>query len=336
MNPTLHPITTELASRLSTQILLDFYRTMVRIRVFEERVALLVQEKQIVCPAHLYIGQEAIATGACKALRTTDYVWGTHRSHGHYIAKGGDLNSAMAEMLGKETGCSHGRGGSMHLIAPEVGILGTVPIVATTIPMAVGSALASQIRRDGRVSVAFFGDGAVEEGVFHESMNLAALKKLPVVFICENNWYSSHLPLSDRQPSDNIHEKASAYSMPGFRGDGNNVVKVYDAVKLAVERARAGGGPSLLEFRTYRWRGHVGANFDLELGIRTKETLESWMERCPIRTLSEFLTEESVVPADDLMRIDSEVHDEVEESVKFACESPYPLASDIQRFLFRD
>src|SRR5437016_2308922 len=249
------------------------FATMLLIRTVEERLAELLVEREIRCPTHLYTGQEAVATGVCATLRRDDYVFGGHRSHGHYLAKRGDLKAMIAELYGKRTGCSRGRGGSMHLVAPEVGILGTVPIVAATIPLAAGTALASTIRRDGRVSVSFFGDGAVEEGTFHESMNLAASRKLPVVFICENNLYSSHLELLERRAKDNIVETAAAHGMPGEVVDGNDAVAVWAAATRAVARARGGVGPTLLECRTYRWHGHVGPSLDMDVGVQRKDEL---------------------------------------------------------------
>src|SRR5205823_14066932 len=203
------------------------YRTMVRVRRFEERVAQLVEAGEVRTPCHLSIGQEAIAVGVCAAVGREDYVWGGHRSHGHYLAKGGDLLAMMAELYGKATGCSKGRGGSMHLVAPEVGILGTVPLVAATIPLAVGTALASKLRGDDRVSVSFFGDGATEEGHFHESLNLAAVYRLPVLFVCENNLYSSHMHLLERRACDNVDRAGEAHGLPSVRVDGNGVVAVY-------------------------------------------------------------------------------------------------------------
>ncbi|MGH2401060.1 MAG: thiamine pyrophosphate-dependent dehydrogenase E1 component subunit alpha, partial [bacterium] len=201
--------------------------TMLRIRIFEERAADLVEAGEIKTPCHLYIGQEAIAAGVCAALNRDDYVWGGHRSHGHYLAKGGEMPAIMAELFGKVTGCSGGRGGSMHVVAPEVGLMGTVPLVAATIPLAVGSALAAKQRRDSRVSAAFFGDGAVEEGHVHESMNLAAVYRLPVLFVCENNFYSSHMQLLERRVADNILDTAAAHGLSGARLDGNDVIAVY-------------------------------------------------------------------------------------------------------------
>ena len=307
---------------------------MVRIREFEECAADSVSKKEIKTPCHLYIGQEAIATGVCLALKKNDYVWGTHRSHGHYLAKGGPMNALMAELFGKESGCSGGKGGSMHLLAKEVGILGTVPIVAATIPLAAGTALASQIKKDKRISVAFFGDGAVDEGAFHESMNFAGVKKLPMVFVCENNFYSSHLPLHERHALDNIFERAKGYGMPGIRIDGNNVVEVYQTAREAIERARNGKGPTLIEARTYRWRGHVGANYDLELGIRDKSTLESWMERCPIQTLEKFLTKERIFSPAELENIRHRAKKEVADSLAFARKSPFPHTRELFTHVF--
>ena len=192
------------------------------------------------------------------------------------------MNKMMAELYGKETGCSHGRGGSMHLLAQEVGILGTVPMVGATIPMAVGSALVSSIKKDEKVSVAFFGDGATEEGVFHEALNFASLKKLPVIFVCENNLYSSHLRIEDRRSEDNIYKSAETHGMEGVVVDGNNTLSVYLAAMNAVNRARSGLGPTLIECKTYRWRGHVGPSWDLNVNIRDKEELDAWMQRDPI------------------------------------------------------
>ncbi len=296
---------------------------MVRVRLFEERVAQLVEAGEIRTPCHLYIGQEAIAAGVCAALEVRDYAWGGHRSHGHYLAKGGDLRAMMAELFGKATGCSGGRGGSMHLIAPEVGILGTVPLVAATIPLAVGAGMASKLRRDGRVSVAFFGDGATEEGHFHESLNLAALLRLPVVFVCENNFYASHLQLLERRAADNILAAADVAAVAGTRLDGNDVEAVHAAAREAVDRARSGAGPTLLECRTYRWRGHVGPSSDMDVGVKRKDELKEWLPKDPIaRTRSRLF--EAGIAAGDCQEIERAAAAEVEEAVRFARQSPYP------------
>jgi pyruvate dehydrogenase E1 component alpha subunit len=309
------------------------YRTMLRIRIFEDRVAQLVEASEIECPCHLCVGQEAVATGVCDVLAREDYVFGGHRSHGHYLAKGANLHRMMAELFGKETGCSKGRGGSMHLVAPEVGILGTVPIVAATIPIAVGTALASVLRHDGRVSVAFFGDGAVEEGTFHESLNLAAARRLPVVFVCENNFYSSHLPLLERRVSDNIVESAAAHGTKGVRIDGNDVLAVRDAAETAVVRARNGDGPTLIEARTYRWRGHVGPSYDLDVGVSRSSELEEWKKKDPIERAAEWLrTHDS--PEWRFEDVRADIDREVDEAVEAARRAPYPKPDDLRSYLF--
>jgi pyruvate dehydrogenase E1 component alpha subunit len=296
---------------------------MVRVRLFEERVAELVEAREIRTPCHLCIGQEAIAAGVCAVLETRDYVWGGHRSHGHYLAKGGDLRAMMAELFGKATGCSGGRGGSMHLVAPEVGILGTVPLVAATIPLAIGAGMASRLRRDGRVSVAFFGDGATEEGHFHESLNLAALWRLPVVFVCENNFYASHMQLLERRLADNILAAADVAGASGTRVDGNDVEAVHEAAREAVNRARDGAGPTLLECRSYRWRGHVGPSWDMDVGVKRKDELKDWLPKDPIaRTRSRLL--ESGFSDEQCREIEQSAGVELEEAVGFARQSPYP------------
>lgn len=323
-------------THVSDRLLMQLYRTMLLIRYFEEAAAELLEKKLIHCPTHLYIGQEAVAAGVSAALRKDDYVWGTHRSHGHYLAKGGDINLMMAELMGKSTGCSRGRGGSMHLFAAEVGILGTVPLVSATVPIAVGTALASSLRGDGRVSVAFFGDGAVEEGTTHEALNFAGLKKLPVVFVCENNFFSSHLPLLHRRAEDNIVDVARPHSMPGVRIDGNEVMEVFAAAQQAVARARSGQGPTFLECRTYRWRGHVGPNWDLDVGIRDQATLNSWMARCPIKNLERTLSERRLLADKEKTAICAEVAAEVQRAVRFAQESSYPDPSEVVDHVFKD
>ena len=306
---------------------------MVRIRVTEERIADLVEAGEIGTPCHLYIGQEAIAAGVCAVLETRDYIWGGHRSHGHYLAKGGSLRAMLAEIFGKATGCSRGRGGSMHLFAGDVGLLGTVPLVTATVPLAVGAALASRLRDDGLVSVAFFGDGAMEEGHFHESLNMAALYRLPVIFVCENNFYASHLQLLERRVADNLAQAAQFHGAVGVRVDGNDVVAVYESATEAVARAREGEGPTLIECRTYRWRGHVGPSTNEDVGLKRKDELKEWLPRDPIRRARERLqaggaTHEYFEEVDERVRI------EVNEAVAYARESPVPPESDLGRHVF--
>lgn len=317
--------------RRSIDILFPLYRIMLLIRLTEERIAALVEAKEIRTPCHLCIGQEAVPAGVCAVLDREDSIWGGHRSHGHYLAKGGDLKALLAEVLGKATGCSKGRGGSMHLIDTVAGVMGTVPLVGATIPVAVGAALAYKLRADRRVAVAFFGDGATEEGHFHESLNLASLYRLPVLFVCENNFYSTHMPLAERRPKDNIVQSADLHGMPGVRVDGNDVVAVYEAAQAAVKRARAGEGPTLLECRTYRWRGHVGPAWDLDVGERRRRELEEWLPRDPIARLRNRLPGACLSSMD---RMEQETRAEIDAAVAFARESPAPDPSELAQHVY--
>jgi pyruvate dehydrogenase E1 component alpha subunit len=301
------------------------YITMLRIRIFEEGIIPLLNN-EIKCPVHLCIGQEAVATGVCANLQKNDYVFSTHRSHGHYIAKGGDLNALMAEMYGKASGCAGGRGGSMHLASPEVGLLGSPAIVAGSIPLACGTALSSLLNRSDAVTVSFFGDGATNEGVFYESLNFAALKKLPVIFVCENNLYATHMKISSCLSDTDIYKKAPAFGMAGRRVDGNDVIEVYLAARDAVSSIGSGEGPFLLECMTYRWRGHVGPSYDVGAKLRSQEELDSWMERCPIKSLEKILLENDLLSDSEMSQIKAAIDLEVQDSIKFATESGYPDA----------
>ena len=321
---------------ISVELQLRLYGAMLRIRIFEERVADLLEANEIKCPTHLYIGQEAIAAGVCAALRQEDYIFGTHRSHGHYLAKGGDIGQIMAELFGKRAGCSKGRGGSMHLVAPEVGLLSTVPLVSGTIPIAVGAALASKLRAEDRVSVVFFGDGVVDEGVFYESMNFAAIKKLSVIFVCENNFFATHLHISERRARDNIVRISDIYDMPGERVDGNNAVEVYYAAVGAIARARGGEGPTLLECRTYRWRGHVGPKWDLDVGLRRKQELPKWLVKDPIVRLKKHLLEDGAVAPEELKRVSADIEQEVEDSITTARQASRPREEELMDYVFRE
>ena len=322
-----------LAVEIETPKLLAMYEGMLRIRLVEERIAELVMAKEIRCPAHLYTGQEAIAVGVCAELRRDDYVWGGHRSHGHYLAKGGSLTEMMAEMYGKATGCSEGRGGSMHLFAPDVGILGTVPLVSATIPLAVGAALAAKLKGEDRVSVSFFGDGAMEEGHAHESMNAAALYSLPVIFVCENNLYASHMSLAERRVVDNIWKAAEFHGMAGEQVDGNDVTAVAAAAATAVDRARKGGGPTLIEARTYRWRGHVGASMDMDVGVMRKDELPSWLTRDPVARALRALKSAGVSDS-ELATMETLLQAEVDDAVQFARSSPDPESEEVSRHVY--
>ncbi|WHZ23097.1 MAG: acetoin dehydrogenase E1 component alpha-subunit [Nitrospira sp.] len=313
---------------VSDERLMSCFRGMLRIRLAEERIGRLVESREVRTPCHLSIGQEAVAVGVCSSLRSDDTVWGGHRSHGHYLAKGGDLNAMMAEIFGKATGCSGGRGGSMHLAAPAQGIFGTVPLVAATIPLAVGAALAAKLRGIDQVAAAFFGDGATDEGHFHESLNLAALNRLPVLFVCENNGYSTHLALQERRLKDNIVDSAELHGLHGCGVDGNDVQAVYAAAADAVQRMRAGGGPALLECRTYRWCGHVGPAQDLDVGKHRQQELQEWMQRDPIARVRERLTSRGL-GQDVIEGLYRQATEEIDVAVEFARTSPAPDESDL-------
>jgi pyruvate dehydrogenase E1 component alpha subunit len=260
---------------------------MLRIRVVEELIAERYPEQEMRSPTHLCIGQEAPAAGVCLALERRDKVLSGHRSHGHYLAKGGNLDAMVAELYGKSTGCSGGRGGSMHLVDLDAGFLGAVPIVGSTIPIAVGVAFAAKLARERSVAVVFFGDAAVEEGVAHEAMNFASLEKLAVLFVCENNLYSVQTPLTARQPAGRaIHDLARAHAIESHRAADNDVVETFELASAAVAKARAGGGPTFLELPTYRWLEHVGPHPDHDLGYRTQAEIDAWKARCPIGMLA--------------------------------------------------
>ena len=303
----------------------SLFEMMLRIRMVEEKIAELYPEQEMRCPVHLCIGQEAIAAGVCANLSRNDYVLSGHRSHGHYLAKGGNLKAMMAELYGKVTGCSKGKGGSMHLVDLSVGFLGATPIVGSTIPIAVGTAFGSVMLNEQRVTVVFFGDAAVEEGVFHESINFAMLKKLPVVFVCENNLYSVYSPLSVRQPEGReIFWLAKGHGMESYQGDGNDVIQVYKLAEQAIGKARQGNGPTFLEFKTYRWREHCGPYYDNDLGYRTESEFQKWKQRCPIERLKERLLGDRVLCNQDIKRMVSNLEVEIEDAVAFAKESPFP------------
>ena len=310
---------------ITQDTLLKLYRAMRRIRVVEEEIAEIYAEQEMRCPVHLCIGQEAIAVGACWALRPEDYVFGGHRSHGHYLAKGGDLNGMIAELYGRATGCAGGKGGSMHLVDLACGFMGSAPIVGSTIPIAVGAALGSEMRGEKRVAMAFFGEGATEEGVFAESLNFAALKRLPVVFICENNGFSVYSPLSVRQPSNrDLIGIARAHGVEAYRGDGNDVSEVCDLTEQAVQRARTGDGPTLLEFTTYRWREHCGPSFDDALAYRGEDEIREGRQRCPIARLEQHLLREKLLDESAIAAIGETLSEEAKRAIRFGKQSPFP------------
>ena len=305
------------------------YNALVRCRKFDEKIVELYPQQEMRCPTHLSLGQEAVGAGVCGALRNDDLIFSTHRCHSHTIAKGGDFKLMMAELYGKTTGCSRGKGGSMHFVQPGIGAMGASAIVGGTAPLAVGAALAMKMKGKDAVSVAFFGDGGVEGGAFHESMNFASLRKLPVLFICENNFLATCSFLSARQPYDDLYKRAEGYRVPGIQVDGTRIEEVHRAAKEAVQRARKGGGPTMIEARCYRWKEHVGPNFDTNLGYRTQEELDRWMKKDPVKLFESLLVKNMVFSRTELEEISGRIQKELDESVVFAKESPFPKPEEM-------
>ena len=316
---------------MNSDIINNLYYDMLRIRFVEEKIAELYPDQEMRCPVHLSIGQEATAVGVCSALKNEDYVLSTHRSHAHYLAKGGNLKAMIAELYGKESGCCKGKGGSMHLVDKSVNCY-AVPIVGSTIPIAVGTAFASLTSDKPWVSVAYFGDAAAEEGVFCESLNFASLKKLPIVFICENNFFSVYSPLKVRQPANRNNIKiVDGHGIEGYQGDGNNVIEVYNLAKAAIEKARNGEGPTFLEFTTYRWLEHCGPYYDNNLGYRTESEFEAWKLRDPIKQLEKQGMDES-----EIKIMVSKIESEINDAVTFAKNDQFPDAAMLYQHVYAD
>ena len=310
---------------METAKLKGLYQSMLRIRLVEERIADLYPEQEMRCPVHLSIGQEATAVGVCSALERRDWVLSGHRSHAHYLAKGGDLKRMLAEIYGKATGCSQGKGGSMHLVDIAAGFLGATPIVGSTIPIAVGAALSAQMGGEDRVTVVFFGDGAAETGVFHESLNFAVLKKLPVLFVCENNLYSVYSPMEVRQPAGrSIAQLAAGHGIRAEQHDGNDVELVSQVSAEVVGLIRNGSGPVFLEFLTYRHREHCGPNFDNDLGYRTVQEYEEWLKRDPVISYVDRIVKSGIMSHAEVHDMEGQIREEIDEAVAFARASPFP------------
>ncbi len=319
---------------MSKDKLLDFYNTMVKIRLFEERIVDLYARGLVPGLAHLYIGEEAVATGACAALRSDDYITSTHRGHGHCIAKGADLKPMMAELFGKKTGYCKGKGGSMHIADMNIGILGANGVAGGGIPIAVGAGLSVKLRKTDQVSVCFFGDGSSNNGTFHESLNFASVHRLPVVFICENNLYGISVSQAKHQAIKDIAVRAASYDMPGTVVDGNDVTEVYSTVSKSVGRARAGEGPSLVECKTYRWRGHHEGDPNQGRRYRTTEEIEKWKKKDPIKRLGDRLLEEKILTAKKIASIEARMNQEIDEAVAFANEGEFPAVEEMYEDVF--
>ena len=314
---------------------IELLKKMKIIRMVEETIAKRYSEWKMRCPTHLCTGQEAIAAAVGQALKKDDFVLSTHRAHGHYLSKGGNLNEMIAEIYGKETGCSRGKGGSMHLIDLGVNFIGSTAIVGGTIPLSVGLGLSIKLKKTDQVSCVFFGDAAVEEGVFYESINFAVLKKLPVLFICENNFYSVYSQLKVRQPEGReIYKLAQAIGCQSEQGDGNNVLEIYNKVSSEVNSMRNGGGPYFFEFKTYRWREHCGHNYDNDLGYRTQEEFNSWKEKDPVSIFETFLIKESVITKNEINKIEINIQKELDLAFKFAEDSDFPKYEEAYRNIY--
>ena len=311
---------------LDNKELIEMYRTMLTIRRFEERVSKEFIDGKVLGYVHVYIGEEAIATGVCKNLRLTDRIVSHHRGHGHCIAKGADIRRMMAEIFGKKTGYCKGKGGSMHIADFSVGMLGANGIVGAGLPIATGAAVAAQLEGNQGVAAVFFGDGGVHEGEFHETMNLASIWKLPLIFVCENNGYAVNTRSESVIAIDEIYKRAAAYQMPGMAVDGNDVEAVHKAAEELVARAREGKGPSFLECRTYRWHGHFETRMPME--ARPAEEVAAWKKKDPIPAMAAKLLARGIVTQPDLEKMNDQILAQVEEAVKYANDSPLPAPED--------
>lgn len=317
-----------MAKKLTNRMLQAMHLKMVRIRRFEEEAGRLMEDGKIPGALHLYVGQEAVASGVMQHLADDDYITSTHRGHGHLIAKGGDFSKMFAELFGKATGYCKGKGGSMHISNMALGMLGANGIVGGGPPIAMGAAFSNRFRRTKQVSVAFFGDGASNEGSFHEAANMAALYKLPCLFVCENNGYGEYTSQANHQAIVDVADRAAGYGMPGVVVDGMDVVAVYEAAGEAIDRARKGEGPTLLECKTYRFYDHVGVR-GMGLTYRTDEELEEWKAKDAIQSFEKVLLKQKVMTQKKIDQVYDEVNADIEKAISFAESSPYPAPEDL-------
>ena len=320
--------------QLDKSVLEGMFRKMLEIRYFEEQVNELYKKGIMTSLAHPYIGEEAVAVGACLGLTEEDYITSTHRGHGHLIAKGGELKYMMAEILGKKTGYCQGKGGSMHIADFELGILGANGIVGGGFTIAVGAGLAAKTLNNGRVTICFFGDAATNEGSLHESMNMAGLWKLPVVFVCENNLYGISVSQARHMAITDIANRGSGYGIPGVVVDGMDVLAVHQEVQAAINQARQGEGPTLVECKTYRFSGHHVGDPGNGILYRSKEEMEIWKERCPIKKMEQYLLENNVIDQQAIAKIKGETKQLVAEAHDFALNSPFPEAGELLQGLY--
>lgn len=319
------------------EFLFSLYRSMLRIRLCEESFVEPIFRGEIICPVHLCTGQEAVSAGVGAALKKSDVVFGNHRSHGHYLAKGGSIDAMVAEVYGKPSGCARGRGGSMHLVAPEVNFLGAAPIVGGTISLAAGAALAAKIRKDKSAAVSFFGDGATGEGALYESVNLSALMKLPILFVCENNLYATHMPILGCRPSKAIAPAFKRMVRFCRTVDGNDVLAVYESAREALDDCRAGHGPAFIEYRTYRMRGHVGPDDNIQgchTDIRPKSEIAAWARKDPLERFAKYLVSRGLYTAKEIAALERSISSEVLKAHDRARRCAPNAVSEIKNYVF--
>lgn len=312
-----------MSDEISNEVLLDLHRRMVRIRRFEETAGKMMEDGKIPGALHLYVGEEAVATGVMAHLSAADQITSTHRGHGHLIAKGGEFDRMFAELFGRSTGYCKGKGGSMHISNMDLGMLGANGIVGGGPPIAMGAAFSNKFRKTDNVAVCFFGDGASNEGSFHEAANMAALYKLPALFVCENNGYGEYTSQANHQAIVDVADRAQGYGMPGVIVDGMDVIAVYEAAGEAIARARAGEGPTLLECKTYRYYDHVGVR-GMGLTYRTDAEVEEWKKKDPIDGFEARLAEQGILSPEQAKAVHDEVLADIAAAINFAEESPYP------------
>jgi acetoin:2,6-dichlorophenolindophenol oxidoreductase subunit alpha len=320
--------------QISNQVKISLFYHMLRIRRVQEKIESRYLSDEMKTPIHLCIGQEAVAAGICMALEQRDYITSNHRGHGHYLAKGGNLNRLIAELHCKEDGCSKGYGGSMHLIDRSVGHLGSSSIVGGGIPIGTGIGLSISMKEKNAVSVIFFGDGAADEGVLYESINFAMLKKLPVIYVLENNHWSVCSPVTSRQATDNIFHTAPQELLMTRKIDGNDILSVYESACLAVERAKNRKGPSFIECVTYRILGHAGSASQDAAGYRDPNEVDAWKNRCPIKQFQEILIHEKVIHADDIMAMEKKIQEEIDSAFLWTHLSRTASETELEKHLF--
>jgi len=321
---------------MKSNIALDLYYNMLRIRLTEEKIAELYSEQEMRCPVHLSIGQEATAVGVCAHLKKKDVVLSAHRAHAHYLAKGGDLKAMIAELYGKETGCAMGKGGSMHLIDLKAGFFAAVPIVGSTIPIATGVAWAFKMKKKDNIVVVFLGDGATEEGVFSEALDFASLKDVPIIFVCENNFYSVYSNLEVRQAKGReITKIAESHGVKSHKGNGNDILEVYNITETTINYVKNDKKPALIEFETFRWLEHCGPNWDDNLGYRRKGELQKWMDACPIKNFEKILIGNEL-DKNKIKELKEKISKEIDEAFDFAKKSPFPSIELLNLHIYKN